>query len=128
MTVPDALQRGRVVRSGRLSRGRRIYELLEKHDAKNQNFLVVGPWDHGGWGSGRGNRLGRVSFESDTGAYFRKEIQAPFFARYLRDKDVPAPPEARVFQTGANKWESFDSWPPKEAAPRKLYFRPKGKA
>ena len=34
----------------------RIYELLEKHDTKNQNFLVVGPWNHGGWAAGRANR------------------------------------------------------------------------
>jgi putative CocE/NonD family hydrolase len=105
----------------------RIYELLEKHDTKNQNFLVVGPWNHGGWGTGKGDRLGRVSFGSDTGAYFRKEIQAPFFARYLKGKGVPAPPEAHVFQTGANKWERFDRWPPKRAHPLTLYFHPKGK-
>ncbi len=104
----------------------RIYELLEKHDAKDQNFLVVGPWNHGGWGTGKGDRLDRVSFGSDTGAYFRKEVQAPFFAKYLKDKG-DAPPEARVFQTGANKWETYDAWPPKAAAPRTLYFHPKGK-
>jgi len=104
----------------------RIYELLEKHDTKDQNFLVVGPWNHGGWSAGKGDRLDRVSFGSDTGAYFRKEVQAPFFAKYLKDVG-DAPPEARVFQTGSNKWETYTAWPPKEAAPRKLYFRPKGK-
>jgi putative CocE/NonD family hydrolase len=105
----------------------RIYELLEKHDTKNQNFLVVGPWNHGGWSMGKGGHLGRVSFESDAGAYFRKEIQAPFFARYLKDEDIKSPPEAQVFQTGANKWQSYDRWPPKESSPRNLYFHPKGK-
>jgi putative CocE/NonD family hydrolase len=105
----------------------RIYELLEKHDTDNKNFLVVGPWNHGGWASGKGDRLGRLSFGADTGAYFRKEIQAPFFARYLKDAEGKAPPEARVFQTGANRWESYDKWPPKGAAPRKLYFHPNGK-
>jgi uncharacterized protein len=105
----------------------RIYELLEKHDTKNQNFLVVGPWNHGGWGGGRGNRLDRVSFESDTGVYYREKIQAPFFAHYLKDKGDAPPAEARVFQTGANKWESYDAWPPKEAVMRKLYLHPEGK-
>ncbi len=104
----------------------RIYELLEKHDTKNQNFLVVGPWNHGGWGSGRGDRLGRVSFDSDTGAYYRKEVQAAFFAKYLKDKG-DAPPEARVFQTGSNKWATYDTWPPKDAKSRKLYFHAGGK-
>ena len=39
----------------------KIYELLEKHDTKDQNFLVVGPWNHGGWaGAGRQARQGAV--------------------------------------------------------------------
>jgi putative CocE/NonD family hydrolase len=32
-----------------------------------------------------------------------------------------------VFQTGANKWQTYDAWPPKETATRKLYFHPGGK-
>ncbi|AMV28323.1 Cocaine esterase [Gemmata sp. SH-PL17] len=105
----------------------KIYELLEKHDTKNQNFLVVGPWNHGGWGGGRADKLGRIPFDSATGAHFRKEIQAPFFAHYLKDIGKGAPPEARMFQTGANKWETYDSWPPKGVVSRKLHFHPKGK-
>jgi putative CocE/NonD family hydrolase len=104
----------------------KIYEALEKQDAKNQNFLVVGPWNHGGWGSGPGNRLGNVQFDSATGAHFREKIQAPFFARYLKDKGE-SPPEARMFQTGANKWETYDTWPPKNATTHKLYLHPSGK-
>ena len=104
----------------------RIYELLEKHDKKDQNFLVVGPWNHGGWAAGNGDRLGRVAFDSNTGAYYRQKVQAAFFAKYLKDKG-DAPPEARMFQTGSNKWESYDAWPPKAATLRKLYFHPNGK-
>ncbi|MDB5306594.1 MAG: X-Pro dipeptidyl-peptidase [Gemmataceae bacterium] len=104
----------------------RIYELLEKRDANDRNFLVVGPWDHGGWAAGKGDRLGRITFDSDTGAYFRAKVQAPFFAHFLKDEGKP-PPEARVFQTGSNRWESYDSWPPKGAVRRPLYFHPGGK-
>jgi putative CocE/NonD family hydrolase len=105
----------------------KIYELLEKHDSKNQNFLVIGPWNHGGWGGGKGDKLGRISFNSDTGVYFRDKVQAPFFAYYLKDKGNAPPPEARVFQTGANKWESYDAWPPKGTTSRKLYLHAGGK-
>jgi putative CocE/NonD family hydrolase len=104
----------------------RIYELLEKHDTKNHNFLVVGPWNHGGWSS-KGDRLGRVSFASDTGAHFRAKVQAPFFAYYLKDKGEAPKAEAHMFQTGANTWESYDKWPPRNAEKRELYFHPKGK-
>ena len=30
----------------------RIYEELEKYDTKHLNYLVVGPWNHGGWSRG----------------------------------------------------------------------------
>ena len=104
----------------------RIYELLEKHDAKDRNFLTVGPWNHGGWAAGPGEKLGRISFDSAAGAHFREKIQAPFFAHYLKDRGR-APREAVMFQTGANRWETYDAWPPKEAVVRNLYFHPGGK-
>ena len=105
----------------------RIYAKTEEHDRKNHNFLVLGPWDHGGWAAGKGSKLGRVSFGSDTGAHYRAKIQAPFFHFYLKDKGAPPPAEAQVFQTGGNTWEHYDRWPPKEAAAKKLYFHPGGK-
>jgi putative CocE/NonD family hydrolase len=101
----------------------RIYELLEKHDKKNQNFLVVGPWNHGGWANGEGKVLGKIPFNSPTGKYFREMIQAPWFAHYLKDKNKLDLPEALLFETGSNKWVRHDEWPPKSNAnERKLYF------
>jgi len=44
----------------------KIYELLERHDTAKQNFLVVGPWNHGGWSRGEGRKLGRI--DCDLGA------------------------------------------------------------
>jgi len=32
-----------------------------------------------------------------------------------------------LFQTGSDTWTAFDSWPPREAQPRNLYFREDGK-
>jgi len=106
----------------------KVYELLEKHDAKNQNFLVVGPWNHGGWAGGPGKKLGRISFDSDTGKYFREKVQAPWFAFHLKDKGTLKQPEALMFQTGTNRWVSHDQWPPRSRTDiRKLYFHPRGK-
>ncbi|HKB06585.1 MAG TPA: CocE/NonD family hydrolase [Gemmataceae bacterium] len=104
----------------------KIYELLEKHDNKGQNFLAVGPWNHGGWSIGPGDKLGKVAFDGAAGKYFRSQVQAPFFAKYLKDRG-PAPPEALMFLTGANRWAKYDTWPPKGATARKLYFQPNGK-
>jgi putative CocE/NonD family hydrolase len=104
-----------------------IYARLERHDTRNQNFLVMGPWNHGGWAGGRANRLGGIPFNSDTGPFFRREVQAPFFAYYLKDKGSPPAAEARMFQTGSNRWEKYSTWPPKEARERSLYLRSNGK-
>jgi len=105
----------------------RIYDLQEKHDRDNKNFLVVGPWNHGGWARGDGHKLGNVDFGSATSEYFRAKIQAPFFAYYLKDQGALHQPEAITFQTGSNKWESYDAWPPRQGiTKRDLYFRGSG--
>ena len=104
-----------------------IYEELEKHDRAAQNVLVVGPWRHGGWSNGPGQTLGRIDFGSPTGAYYRANIQAPFFAHYLKDRGAPRRTEAQVFESGSNQWRTFDAWPPREATTRALYFHAGGK-
>ena len=98
------------------------YETLEKFDKKHQNFLVLGPWNHGGWGGG-GRTLGSVNFGTSTGLYFRSHIQAPWFAYYLKGKGKLTEPEAMTFQTGDNQWKSYDHWSPKESAGRDLFLR-----
>jgi uncharacterized protein len=102
----------------------RIYDALEKYDTSRRNYLVVGPWNHGGWARGKGDRLGPIPFGSDTAEYFRDEIQAPWFAYFLKDKGKLDRPEAQTFEAGANAWRRWDSWPPKSAAERQLYFGP----
>jgi putative CocE/NonD family hydrolase len=105
-----------------------IYELLEKHDAKHQNFLVVGPWNHGGWWDSTGSSLGKIEFGSATAAYFRKEVLAPFFAHYLKGKGTLDLPEALTFRTGDNAWVRNDAWPPRQnVAERRLYFHGDGR-
>ncbi len=106
----------------------RIYELLERKDAKGMNFLVVGPWNHGGWGRGEGTALGRIAFGAPTARHFREKIQAPFFAFHLKDKGRLDLPEALTFRTGANAWTRHDAWPPRrDVAPRRLHFHADGR-
>ncbi|HEY2461856.1 MAG TPA: CocE/NonD family hydrolase [Candidatus Acidoferrum sp.] len=103
------------------------YARLEKSDTQNLNYLVAGPWNHGGWGRGLGKSLGAIPFGSDTSVYFRQKIEAPWFAYWLKDKGSLPLKEALLFQTGSDTWTSFDSWPPKQAETRTLYFREDGK-
>ncbi len=98
----------------------KTYETLEKFDKKNQNFVVLGPWNHGGWNS-PAHTLGQVDFGSATGEYFRAKVQAPWFAYYLKGKGKRNQPEALTFRSGTNVWTRSDRWPPKEARSRDLY-------
>ena len=98
------------------------YNTLEKFDKKHQNFLVLGPWNHGGW-DGRGRNLGSINFGTSTGLYFRAHIQAPWFAYYLKGRGKLTEPEAMTFQTGCNQWNAFDRWSPRESAARDLFLR-----
>lgn len=102
------------------------YARLEKTDKKNFNYLVVGPWNHGGWGHGAGKSLGAIPFNSETSAYFRQKIEAPWFAYWLKDKGSLPLKEALVFQSGSDTWTAFDSWPPRETKTRNLYFHENG--
>ena len=90
----------------------RIYDELEKHDTQGINYLVVGPWRHGGWAGGTGDSLGAIPFGSNTAEYFRNNVQAPFFAFYLKDKGARDFPQALTFETGTNEWRRWDQWPP----------------
>jgi hypothetical protein len=106
----------------------KIYELLEKNDTNNLNYFVAGPWNHGGWAEGEGSSLGKIAFEGPTGKHFREKVQAPWFAYHLKDKGKLEQPEALTFQTGSNKWLSYDRWPPqKGVTAKKLYFHPEGR-
>jgi predicted acyl esterase len=100
-----------------------IYRELEKHDSLSRNVLVVGPWRHGGWSGGTGQKLGNIDFGSPTGEYFRAKIEVPFFAFYLKDKRKRTQPEATVFESGSNTWRTFTAWPPKEAKTRTVFPR-----
>jgi hypothetical protein len=100
-----------------------IYQSLERHDAKGINRLVVGPWNHGGWRRGPGDRLGPIPFDSATGKYFREEIEAAWFAHYLKDKHPIDMPEALTFEAGSNRWRRWDAWPPTANVEEwRLYF------
>lgn len=106
----------------------KIYELLERHDKLKQNFLVVGPWNHGGWSRGEGRKLGRIDFGSPTSEYYRKSVLAPFLAHHLKGRVNPESPEALTFRTGVNEWTKHDSWPPKrDVVVRPLYLQANGK-
>jgi putative CocE/NonD family hydrolase len=105
----------------------KIYELLEKNDADHMNYLVAGPWNHGGWAGRDGSHLGNIQFGSDTSKYFRENIERPWFTYWLKGKGELPLREAITFETGSNQWIKYDQWPPQQnISGRKLYLQPEG--
>lgn len=105
-----------------------VYSQLEKRDSSNRNFIVMGPWLHGQWAGGTGKSLGNIKFDDQpTGTYFREQIQAKWFAWYLKSKGDGKFAEATTFQTGSNQWKTYTAWPPKQSLTKNVYFRADGK-
>jgi putative CocE/NonD family hydrolase len=105
-----------------------VYRKYESLDEQGINHLVVGPWYHGGWSFGSGKLLGAIAFGTDPSAYYRKEIQAPFFSYWLKDRGEFRLPEVLSFRTGDNVWEEHEEWPPTEGIERRnLYLHADGR-
>lgn len=92
----------------------------------SDNHLVMGPWRHGGWAYGPGDRLGNLSFSSKTAEHYREHIEFPFFMERLKGSAGARLPKASVFETGTNRWRQFDQWPPRQAQPVTYYFSANG--
>ncbi|HEY0162475.1 MAG TPA: CocE/NonD family hydrolase [Edaphobacter sp.] len=89
------------------------YAALEPHDSKHEVFMVLGPWNHGGWVPTT-RHLGVVDFGAATGETYRKTIEAPFFEKYLKDKAGFDLQDTASFRTGVNEWKRYEAWPPKQ--------------
>lgn len=100
-----------------------MYHHMEKKDTFNRNFIVLGPWNHGGWGRMKGDSLGKISFEKNTGEDFR-DLQKRWFDYWLKGVGDGRFSEATCFQTGTNVWKTYSSWPPKNATIEKLFVGP----
>lgn len=106
------------------------YSTLEPHDTNHQNFLVLGPWRHGSWASSA-RHLGNLDYTEPIGKEFRVQIEAKFFAHYLKEEpgsnssgfDLQ---NTASFQTGSNSWKHYAHFPPKESQPTSLHLQGAG--
>ncbi len=104
----------------------RQYHFMEQNSPPH-DMLVAGPWNHGGFARGDGDRLGNMDFGSKTALYYREQIELPFFLYYLKGRGDGRFPKAWLFQTGLNQWRRFDAWPPKNTRSGELFFDQAGK-
>jgi hypothetical protein len=101
------------------------YSTLEPHDTKGENFLVLGPWRHGSWGSSQ-RHLGNLDYGEPIGTEFRARIEAKFFWHYLKDEAGFDLKDTASFQTGSNTWKYYSHFPPVESKPTSLYLQGAG--
>jgi hypothetical protein len=90
------------------------YKRLEAADeasGTHKNFFVLGPWRHGSWAATT-RHLGALQYGEPIGKEFREQIEAPFFAFYLKDKPGFDLKNTASYQTGSNKWMRYDHFPP----------------
>jgi putative CocE/NonD family hydrolase len=90
---------------------------------KTPHYLVMGPWSHGQFAGRGGESLGSLVFGSPTAAWYQDNVELPFFERWLRGR--PAGPDiakVTVFETGVNRWRTYDQWPPKDLQPTSVFL------
>jgi putative CocE/NonD family hydrolase len=104
-----------------------IFRHAEEHDPDHTNFMVAGPWFHGQWWGPKGDSIGLIALGGhETAREFRETIEAPFFRHYLHGQGEKPAWQATMFQSGSNRWRSYEVWPPKAAKPTKLYLHADG--
>ncbi|MGH9598115.1 MAG: CocE/NonD family hydrolase, partial [Edaphobacter sp.] len=104
----------------------KTFHAIDKYNPGAVNSLVIGPWTHGGWERGDGDRLGDATFNAKTSEFFQEKIEYPFFEYYLKGVHGGPLPKAYVFETGTNVWKTYDAWPPKTGVAKTLYFHAGG--
>lgn len=102
------------------------YKHIEAN-SNNYNTVVFGPWSHGDWSRTKDRQvIGNIHFGDGISDYFQKEIETKFFNHFLKGNagGNTGLPEAHMFDTGAKKWFSFESWPPENTSKQNFYLHP----
>ena len=95
------------------------YKALERGDSANRNFLVMGPWNHGGWRR-EARRIPVV--DPGTAEGYLRDVEAPWFAYWLKGKGGLATPNAYLYDAGARQWRSFEQWPDTAGTARRTLY------
>lgn len=103
------------------------YKTIEKQNPAANNFLVAGPWFHGGWVRGTGSSFGDINFDQPTSTYYQENFELPFFKYHLKGEGNLNVAEANIFITGSNQWKGFSTWPPNNVEEKTLFLQPNGK-
>ncbi|MEP5254640.1 MAG: CocE/NonD family hydrolase [Winogradskyella arenosi] len=102
------------------------YKHIEAN-SDNYNTVVFGPWSHGDWARNSERQVvGNIHFGDGISDYFQKHIETKFFNHFLKGdaNGDTGLAEAQFFNTGTKEWQSFTSWPPKNATKESYFMQP----
>lgn len=102
---------------------------MKQHSpARDQQYLLIGPWDHKQTMMGGAIRYGEMEFTEES-IIDVADLHRNFFDHYLKETTEKFIfPTARVYVTGANEWREFDVYPPQKIVKKYLFFHSGGKA
>ncbi|HEY2065832.1 MAG TPA: CocE/NonD family hydrolase, partial [Gemmatimonadaceae bacterium] len=107
-----------------------VYRALRAQDPDARVSLVMGPWRHKGWAArGVAHTVhGDLYFGDSLETRYQRDVEAPFFRRWLKGPAEGAPEAAGalMFDTGKKTWMRFDRWPAPKAVARDYYLRADG--
>jgi len=98
------------------------YKTMSVNNKQDHIKMIMGPWYHGQWNSGKGDKLGEADFGFNTSKWFQEEVLLPFFLQHLKDGDDAKLATATMFETGSNRWRKFESWPPEDTKKQQLFL------
>ena len=103
------------------------YKAIKEQSPETELYLAFGPWWHGAWSRHDFQGFGNIYFGNSTSAYYKDEIEYPFFRYYLEGKGEKPTKKVQVFYTGENKWKTYDKWPIANAVATPFYLHKNGK-
>jgi uncharacterized protein len=101
----------------------RAYAAFRTGGAGEHARLVLTPW----WHAPHGRYVAGQDFGPEAGAEWLDACLLRFFAQHLRGDDAAETAAVQAFVTGADRWESFDVWPP-EVTTTTYYLRAEQRA
>ncbi|MHA1672425.1 MAG: CocE/NonD family hydrolase, partial [Promethearchaeota archaeon] len=106
------------------------YKKLVKYSSNpDQQYLLIGPWNHGGTGNPQ-QKLRGIDYGPQSVLNMR-EIHLKWFDYWLKgiENEVATWKKTQVFIMGKNEWQNLDDhWPPSDNATLEFYLSSDGNA
>lgn len=93
-------------------------------DARQNQRLVIGPWDHLGWGRPTSTIAPRLDQLGPVANSPINELMLAWYDHFLKgvDNGVAGHPRVDYYVMGANRWKTAPSWPLPQTQWKTYYF------